>query len=99
MRRESPPRRGGDVRAGRHTPHSSQRNLMIKPATDTVHPLNLAVVYDDAASQHRASRLLERVTRLLGLDALSIAAWRISDLDHAEVLPQAVQAACEADII
>jgi hypothetical protein len=72
---------------------------MVMSASNTAYHLNLTVVYDNAASLARASQLCERVTRLLGPDALNVAAWKIRDLDHSEVLPQAVEAATKADVI
>jgi hypothetical protein len=61
--------------------------------------LNLAVVYDGAESQLRASRLCQQATQSLGLDAVSFVAWNITDLKRSDLLPRAVEAAVAADII
>ncbi len=74
-------------------------NRTATPDEDRAFALKITLVYDNFTSYSRAAPLCERAAHLLGEQALSIASWRICKLDHPDVLPEAVQAATEADVI
>jgi hypothetical protein len=61
--------------------------------------LNVAVVYEDYLTQMWAEEVCAQVTRLVGEPCLGRLSWRIGDLTHPRVLPEAVQAAVRADVI
>ncbi len=61
--------------------------------------LKVTLVYDSFVSYSRAAPLCARAAQLLGEEALSVSRWTIWKLDHPDVLPPAVQAATEADVI
>jgi hypothetical protein len=68
-------------------------------AKELKHAVQVAMVYDDATGQLRACRLCEQARDWLGGECLNFASWKIREMDRIEVLPQAVQAATEADVI
>jgi hypothetical protein len=88
-----------DSRLDRRRVQAPLTNGAVKPATSPSYALNLTMVYDQAISQFCASHLCDRVTRIAGPEALSVAGWRIDELDRPEVLPQALQATLKADVI
>ena len=60
--------------------------------------LNMALVYQDAWTEQWASQIRERVSQLVGPEAASRTAWKISDLSEPEVLKQAVLHTADADV-
>jgi hypothetical protein len=88
-----------DSRLDRRRVQAPPMSRAVRPVTSTSYALNLTMVYDRAISQFRAQHLCERVTRIVGLEALSVASWGIHELDRPAVLAQALQSALQADVI
>jgi hypothetical protein len=70
-----------------------------KGSAEGEYALNVAVTYEDPFAGAWASDLCERVARLVGSKSLARHFWRMEDLTHPQVFPEAIQAAAEADII
>ncbi len=61
--------------------------------------LHVVLVYQDALTREWAAQLWARVVQPLSAEKVLFKSWRISDLAHPEVLPEAVVATAEADIL
>lgn len=63
------------------------------------HALNVVVVHQDVLDQARAMGLWDRVTRLVGADAVRSASWSVHELSDPAILRQATSAAIHAEVI
>ncbi len=79
----------------RLTPTEELENL----PSETEYALNVAMVYQDAATREWAGQVCAHATRLAGKDAVHSAAWDIRRLSEAAVCLEAVQTATRADVI
>jgi hypothetical protein len=61
--------------------------------------LNTVAVYQDTRSQEWIRELWDRVTQIMGDQALAHASWSIAELDRPEFLSEAVSAAALADVL
>ncbi len=63
------------------------------------HALKVAVVYEDHLTREWARDLLYRATQLTGQECMSSTWWRIEELAHPAIFPDAVDAATRAEIL
>ncbi len=61
--------------------------------------LKVVVVYQDSLTRAWALDLWDRVNSALKNESVFLQSWRMADLTHARVLPEAIAAAATADIL
>jgi hypothetical protein len=61
--------------------------------------LNVVVVYEDELTWSWAREVCAHVRQLVGKEWLRSLSWKVEELTHPRVLPEAVQAAVGADVI
>ena len=61
--------------------------------------LKVLVVYEDTVSEVWAAQFCHRATRAIGPEGLNLSLWRMGSLTQPDLLPRAVQAAAQADVL
>ncbi len=76
---------------------ASQESVPASPGTEGA--LKVVAVYEDFVAQQRAMALWDRVSRLVGAEAVCIESWSVDELSDPGALQAAVSATIHADII
>ena len=69
------------------------------PSKEAESVLSVVTVYQDSLMRHWTTELWDRVGQLVGQGGICHRSWKIGNLTDARILPDAVQAAAEADVL
>jgi hypothetical protein len=61
--------------------------------------INLTIIYEDPLTQEWAGQVYDQVTEFIDREQVANNSWRVCDLAASQVLPDAVCAAAQADVI
>lgn len=87
------------MRPGRARPLAPLTCRPVEVADVVADALKVVVVYQDSLTRAWALDLWDKVNSALKNESVFLQSWRMTDLTHARVLPEAIAAAATADIL